>query len=354
MSEVRRSFSAKRKAHIVEQHLKEKIPVSKVCAKYQIEPSLFYRWKKIFSAKKIAGFARKRSPASCADQKMSKLLPIGKKFKSHTDILRSELANSLNTEDWIWKTKNCPTMNEGTSCCDLQTAMTSPSGFAKSFEWRLFVATYHCPWDSPAFRFAAKSNPQKDLPEYGYFFPNFTGACPAIRVAVQENEKEKKLSTEACIIDVAMVEPFDIQLMVAPFTSQMTWTRDALLKATKLFPVAKPKNKLARCISFGACRRLEDEEVIRLFILLIYDDWIDTDPSYQWRADYLKDFNINIKPPNLIKLIKQMSIVKLKDGKPSTVAEGRSSFSEYKMELDRKTERRIRPIEYYFSEASSS
>ncbi|WP_295664745.1 hypothetical protein, partial [uncultured Mucilaginibacter sp.] len=52
---------------------------------------------------------------------------------------------------------------EGFTCFDLETAMSRPSGFAKSFEGILFVDCYHCPWDSPAFRFAAKSTPKKDV-----------------------------------------------------------------------------------------------------------------------------------------------------------------------------------------------
>jgi len=262
-------------------------------------------------------------------------------LNKHTDRLRYELAHGINLEDWKWKQQFLLGTSEGFTCFDLETAMSRPSGFAKSFEGILFVDCYHCPWDSPAFRFAAKSTPKKDLPEYGYFFPNFAGACPAIRVAVQEKEELKKLSAEACIIDVATVESFDIQLMVAPFTPQRDWTREALVKATSRFYVAKPEKHGGR-MDFGPCEPLGDEEVKRLVVLVHYNDWMRAEgSSFEHKAACLQEFGITINRPNVKKLIDQMKIVALKNGTPGTVAEGRSRFQENRIRID--APRRSRP-----------
>ena len=40
----RRSFSAETKAEILREHYKDKVPVSDVCEKHNIQPSVFYGW----------------------------------------------------------------------------------------------------------------------------------------------------------------------------------------------------------------------------------------------------------------------------------------------------------------------
>jgi transposase len=44
---TRRSFTADEKAAIVGRHLVDKVPVSKLCDEYGIQPSFFYNWQKV-------------------------------------------------------------------------------------------------------------------------------------------------------------------------------------------------------------------------------------------------------------------------------------------------------------------
>lgn len=44
----RRNFTPNQKVEILKEHLLEKIPVSEVCQKHQLQPTQFYKWQKQF------------------------------------------------------------------------------------------------------------------------------------------------------------------------------------------------------------------------------------------------------------------------------------------------------------------
>ena len=44
MERTRRNFSPEQKVNILREHLIERVPVSDVCDKHQIQPTLFYQW----------------------------------------------------------------------------------------------------------------------------------------------------------------------------------------------------------------------------------------------------------------------------------------------------------------------
>jgi transposase len=44
----RRNFTPLQKVEILKQHLLEKVPVSEVCRKHQLQPTIFYRWQQQF------------------------------------------------------------------------------------------------------------------------------------------------------------------------------------------------------------------------------------------------------------------------------------------------------------------
>ena len=46
MNKTRRHFTPEQKAAIVREHLLEKVPVSQLCQKHNLKPTLFYRWQK--------------------------------------------------------------------------------------------------------------------------------------------------------------------------------------------------------------------------------------------------------------------------------------------------------------------
>lgn len=56
MTEKRRFFSAEEKVTILREHLLDKQPLSDICDKYHIQPTMFYRWQKQFFEKGAAAF----------------------------------------------------------------------------------------------------------------------------------------------------------------------------------------------------------------------------------------------------------------------------------------------------------
>ncbi len=57
MKRTRRKFTAEQKVAIIRQHLVEKIPVSDICDKERLKPTVFYRWQKQFFENGASAFA---------------------------------------------------------------------------------------------------------------------------------------------------------------------------------------------------------------------------------------------------------------------------------------------------------
>jgi transposase-like protein len=55
----RRRFTADEKVSILRRHFLEKIPVSTLCDKHGLSPTVFYRWQKEFFENGIAAFERR-------------------------------------------------------------------------------------------------------------------------------------------------------------------------------------------------------------------------------------------------------------------------------------------------------
>jgi transposase len=58
MNKNRTHYSPEQKVSIIKQHLLEKIPVSDLCDKYGLQPTVFYRWQKQFFENGAAAFQR--------------------------------------------------------------------------------------------------------------------------------------------------------------------------------------------------------------------------------------------------------------------------------------------------------
>jgi transposase len=56
---VRRRFTAQEKVAVLREHLVEKVPVSQVCDKHGLNPTVFYRWQKEFFENGAAAFEAK-------------------------------------------------------------------------------------------------------------------------------------------------------------------------------------------------------------------------------------------------------------------------------------------------------
>jgi len=89
MPKSRRSFSPEQKAAIVREHLLEKVPVSEVCDKHGLVPTVFYRWQKELFEGAAAVLAHKnRKPVSDALVRQNEAL---KAKLAHKDEVIAEI-----------------------------------------------------------------------------------------------------------------------------------------------------------------------------------------------------------------------------------------------------------------------
>ena len=66
MKRTRRKFTPQDKAAIVREHLIEKVPVSDLCDKHGLKPTLFYRWQKEMMENMAPLFERQAGSESAA------------------------------------------------------------------------------------------------------------------------------------------------------------------------------------------------------------------------------------------------------------------------------------------------
>ena len=69
MRKPRKNYTPPEKVAILRRHLIDKVPVSDLCDEYQLQPTLFYAWQKLFFENGAAAFERKNGSADQALQK---------------------------------------------------------------------------------------------------------------------------------------------------------------------------------------------------------------------------------------------------------------------------------------------
>lgn len=84
MSTKRKKFSPEQKVKLLRLHLIEKEPVSDICDRYGLNPTVFYRWQKLFFENGAVAFAQ--SGKGVADKGV-------KKLERQNAQLKSKLAN---------------------------------------------------------------------------------------------------------------------------------------------------------------------------------------------------------------------------------------------------------------------
>ena len=87
MRKNRTSYTAQEKVVILRKHLLEKIPISDICERYELRPTVFYRWQKQF----IEQGARTFEVEKIQDRsKAKKILALEQKLQIKNEVL-SEL-----------------------------------------------------------------------------------------------------------------------------------------------------------------------------------------------------------------------------------------------------------------------
>jgi transposase-like protein len=93
--ETRRQHAAEQKLAILREHLVDRVPVSEVCEKHKIQPSLFYYWQKQLFENGAAAFGPTRPGPSREQQHQAARIEHLEAKLAKKDAVIAELASDL-------------------------------------------------------------------------------------------------------------------------------------------------------------------------------------------------------------------------------------------------------------------
>ena len=85
MKKERKHYTPEEKVSILRRHLVEKVPVSELCEKFGLQPTVFYRWLKEFFENGAAAFQHQSDPESKRDKQ--RIAALEEKLKSKNEVL---------------------------------------------------------------------------------------------------------------------------------------------------------------------------------------------------------------------------------------------------------------------------
>ena len=91
----RRHFSGAEKLAILRQHLIEKVPLSEVCQKHDIPPTLFYQWQKKLFEEGASVFETKAANARQQEAEAQKMAAIQAKLQRKDEVLAELMGEHL-------------------------------------------------------------------------------------------------------------------------------------------------------------------------------------------------------------------------------------------------------------------
>jgi transposase len=93
MKKERKHYAAEEKVAILRRHLVEQVPVSELCDKLGLQPTVFYRWQKEFFENGAAAFQRKARANHEAEQERIDYLE--KKIQTKDEVLAELMAEHV-------------------------------------------------------------------------------------------------------------------------------------------------------------------------------------------------------------------------------------------------------------------
>ncbi len=93
MKKQRKHYTPEEKVAILRRHLLEQVPISELCDKQGLQPTVFYRWQKEFFENGAAAFQPKRPPNHSADQE--RVAYLEKKIQTKDEVLAELMAEHI-------------------------------------------------------------------------------------------------------------------------------------------------------------------------------------------------------------------------------------------------------------------
>ena len=93
MKKERKHYAAEEKVAILRRHLVEQVPVSELCDKLGLQPTVFYRWQKEFFENGAAAFQQKARPNHSAEE--DRISYLEKKIQTKDEVLAELMAEHV-------------------------------------------------------------------------------------------------------------------------------------------------------------------------------------------------------------------------------------------------------------------
>ena len=101
MKKERKRYTPDEKVAILRRHLVEQVPVSELCDKLGLQPTVFYRWQKEFFENGAAAFEQKARPNHSAEQE--RIAYLEKKIQTKDEVLAELMAEHVALKKEIGK-----------------------------------------------------------------------------------------------------------------------------------------------------------------------------------------------------------------------------------------------------------
>ena len=101
MKKQRKHYTPEEKVAILRRHLLEQVPISELCDKQGLQPTVFYRWQKEFFENAHAVFDNGRKSKALKDAKDEKIQKLEAKLQKKNEVMaelmeaHTELKKSL-------------------------------------------------------------------------------------------------------------------------------------------------------------------------------------------------------------------------------------------------------------------
>ncbi len=102
MEKTRRQFTPQQKVAILREHLIEQVPVSDLCDKHKLHPTLFYQWQKAFFENGAAPFESRRPRSQSLSKEEDKIAALEAKLRSKTEVLAEVVEELVRTKKRAW------------------------------------------------------------------------------------------------------------------------------------------------------------------------------------------------------------------------------------------------------------
>jgi transposase len=104
MEKTRRQFTPQQKVAILREHLVEHVPVSDLCDKHKLHPTLFYQWQKAFFENGAAAFESRRARSQSLSQEEGKIAALEAKLRNKTEVLAEVVEELVRTKKELGET----------------------------------------------------------------------------------------------------------------------------------------------------------------------------------------------------------------------------------------------------------